>query len=125
MRVCYRIWLDNNGKAFGEGPFRLLQGVAETGSLHQAAARMGMSYRKAWNLLNQIEERLGFPLLERRVGGVSGGGSTITPQGLELMVHYERFREEIGREIRQAYNKHLGYMDSGPGRGQPQDDPPS
>jgi molybdate transport system regulatory protein len=112
MRVCYRIWFDNNGKAFGEGPYRLLQGVAETGSLHQAAARLRMSYRKAWNTLNSIEERLGFALLERKVGGASGGGSTITPAGKELMCHYEGFRNEIEQTIKQAFDKHLGYMDS-------------
>jgi molybdate transport system regulatory protein len=112
MRACYKIWFDNNGKAFGEGPYRLLQGVAETGSLYQAAARMTMSYRKAWSILNKIEERLGFALLQRKVGGVSGGGSTITPAGKELMRHYEGFRNEIEQTIKQIFEKHLGHMDS-------------
>lgn len=113
MRVCYRIWVDNKGKAFGEGPYRLLQGVVETGSLHQAAARLRMSYRKAWTMLNNIEERLGFPLLERKVGGASGGGSTVTSAGTELMRHYEAFRKEAEQKIKQAFEKHLGYIDSG------------
>ena len=115
MQVCYRIWLDNKGKAFGEGPYRLLKGVDETGSLHQAASRLRMSYRKAWNVLNDIEERLGFTLLERKVGGPSGGGSTVTPKGQELMRHYERFREEVEQQIRQAFDKHFGHMDFGDG----------
>lgn len=112
MRVCYRIWLDKNGKAFGEGPYRLLRGVAETGSLHQAAGRLRMSYRKAWSMLNHIEERLGFPLLERKVGGTAGGGSTITPAGKELMRHYEAFRKEVEQKIQHSFEKHLGYIDS-------------
>jgi molybdate transport system regulatory protein len=112
MRVCYRIWFDNKGKAFGEGPYRLLQGVVETGSLHQAAARLRMSYRKAWNMLNNIEERLGFTLLDRRVGGASGGGSTVTPKAEELMRHYEGFRREVEEQIKQVYDKHLAYIDA-------------
>lgn len=113
MRVCYRIWLDNRGKTFGEGPYRLLQGVVETGSLHQASARLRMSYRKAWTMLNSIEKNLGFLLLERKVGGASGGGSTVTPAGKELMLHYEAFRKEVEQKIEQTFEKHLGYIDSG------------
>ncbi|HAR96254.1 MAG TPA: molybdenum-binding protein [Deltaproteobacteria bacterium] len=111
MQVCYRIWLDNKGKAFGEGPYRLLKGVAETGSLYQAAARLRMSYRKAWNVLNDVEKRLGFTLLERKVGGPSGGGSTVTSRGQELVRHYECFRQEIDQQIRQTFHKHFGHMD--------------
>lgn len=113
MRVCYRIWLDNDGKVFGEGPYRLLRGVVQTGSLHQAAAQMRMSYRKAWNTLNQIEERLGFHLLERKAGGPSGGGSTITPAAAELMHHYEGFREEVKLAIEQIYRRHFAPTDPG------------
>lgn len=112
MRVCYRIWFDNKGKAFGEGPYRLLQGVVETGSLHQAAVRMRMSYRKAWNLLNNIEERLGFALIERKVGGASGGGSTITPAARDLMRHYEGFRGEVEQMMEQIFERHFGHIKS-------------
>jgi len=114
MRVCYRIWFDSQGKAFGEGPYRLLKGVVETGSLHQAAVQMRMSYRKAWNTLNQIEGRLGFALLERKVGGTSGGGSTITPAGKDLMCHYEEFRREVKQAIEDIYQNHFAHIDPTP-----------
>jgi len=108
MKLGYKIWLDQDGKAFGDGPFGLLKGVEETDSLHQAASRMGMSYSKAWRLIGTMEKRLGFPLLERTVGGLSGGGSRITPRAKEFMLNYERFRQEAERSLQRAFQRHFG-----------------
>jgi molybdate transport system regulatory protein len=107
MKLAYKVWLDNDGKAFGEGPYALLKHVRETGSLHQAAARMGMSYRKAWLTIHASEKRLGFPLLERTVGGASGGGSHITPAGRAFIKKYELFRKEVARVLETVYGKHF------------------
>lgn len=108
MRIRYKIWLDCDGKAFGEGPDRLLRKVEATGSLHKAAADMKMSYRKAWLLLNAMERRLGITLLERRVGGVSGGGSRLTQDARDFMKRYEAFRREIEEALGRIYEKHFG-----------------
>jgi molybdate transport system regulatory protein len=107
MKLAYKVWLDNGGKAFGEGPYELLKYVQKTGSLHQAAAQMGMSYRKAWLTIHASEQRLGFLLLERTVGGVSGGGSQITPAGRAFMKKYELFRTEVSRALETVYQKHF------------------
>ncbi len=108
MKVAYKIWLENDGKAFGEGPYRLLKGVERTGSLHKAAQEMRMSYRKAWLTINGCEKRLGFALLERKVGGSAGGGSDVTTAGREFMVQYELFRSELYQAIESAYSKFFG-----------------
>ncbi len=108
MKVGYKVWLDDDGKVFGEGPYWLLKGVEKTGSLHQAAAGMDMSYRKAWLTLQKAEKKLCFQLLDRKVGGTSGGGSHITPQGQELMARYERFRDEVRGSLDQIYSRHFG-----------------
>ena len=108
MKIMYKVWLDCDGKAFGEGPDKLLQRVETTGSLHRAAAEMKMSYRKAWLMLRAMEQRLGFTLLERKVGGVSGGGSQLTPEARELMKRYEAFRKEVEGALQQIYIKHFG-----------------
>jgi molybdate transport system regulatory protein len=107
MRVVYKVWLDRGGKAFGDGPYELLKGIEKTGSLHQAAAEMGMSYSKAWRLIGILEKRLGFPLLERKIGGPSGGGSQITPKAKEFMRRYEKFRAEVKELTERAYQKHF------------------
>ncbi len=108
MKLAYKVWLDRDGKAFGEGPYRLLKLVEKTGSLHQAAMQMKMSYRKAWLTIGAIEERLGFALIERHTGGLSGGGSTITEQGKDFIRTYEAFREDMKQALEAVYQKHFG-----------------
>ncbi len=108
FKIAYKVWLDCGGKAFGEGPDRLLQGVEATGSLHKAAADMKMSYRKAWLMLRTMEQRLGFTLLERKVGGVSGGGSRLTEEARLFMRRYETFRKEVEESLQQICRKHFG-----------------
>lgn len=107
MKIAYKIWLDNDGKAFGEGPYQLLKRIEEKGSLHQAAMDMKMSYRKAWRTLHAIEGKLGFALLDRQTGGAFGGGSQITDAGRELMKNYEGFRNEVREVLQEIYKKHF------------------
>jgi len=107
VKVGYKVWLDNDGKAFGDGPYELLRRVGKMMSLHRAANQMGMSYSKAWRLIRTLEERLGFPLLERKVGGQSGGGSLVTSQARNLMNHYEGFRRDIDTSLENIYRKHF------------------
>ncbi len=83
---------ENREKFFGEGPCRLLQAVERTGSLRAAAMEMGMAYTKSLRILRRAEEVLGFPLTLRAAGGISGGGSRLTPQGKEWLERYEAYR---------------------------------
>lgn len=108
MKIASKIWLENNGKAFGEGPFQLLRLVGEKGSLSQAAKSLNMSYQKAWVIIRKSEERLGFPLLDRKIGGVAGGGSQLTETGKEFMENYSRFREEAKKKLNAVFNKYFG-----------------
>ncbi|MFZ5648634.1 MAG: winged helix-turn-helix domain-containing protein [Bacillota bacterium] len=108
MRLAYKVWIEHNGKVFGEGPYTLLKGVEETGSLNKAASRIGMSYNQAWRLIKAIEGRLGYPLIHRRVGGAAGGGSEVTPQGRLLMERYSFFREGLKEQLEQLFQKHFG-----------------
>lgn len=116
LKVAYKIWLDNNGKAFGEGPYQLMKRIEQKGSLHQAAMDMKMSYRKAWRTLNAIETKLGFLLLHRQVGGASGGGSQITDAGRELMKNYEGFRNDAREALQKVFEIHFGQGKEKPGK---------
>ena len=107
MKIVYKVWLDQDGKAFGDGPYELLKRVEKTDSLHQAANQMGMSYSKAWGLIRSVEERLGFPLLDRKVGGVSGGGSSLTSEAREFMSTYDRFRKKVDVAIEKIFQQHF------------------
>ncbi|MDP2970188.1 MAG: LysR family transcriptional regulator [Deltaproteobacteria bacterium] len=109
MKLAYKLWLDSNGKAFGDGPYELLKRVKKTNSLRQAAFQMSMSYSKAWRLIRTLEQRLGFPLLERKVGGHSGGGSRVTPQARTLMQKYGRFRKDVKEALERIYQRHFAH----------------
>jgi len=107
-RLKYKIWLDKGGgKAFGDGPYQLLRGIRETGSLNQAAKSMNMSYSLAYNLLKQMEERLGFSLIISKTGGTGGGGSSLTQEAESLMRQYQEFKEECDALIRNCFEKHF------------------
>jgi molybdate transport system regulatory protein len=108
MKIAYKIWLKSEGKAFGEGPYLLLKGIEKTGSLHRAAMEIEMSYQKAWNILNNCEKQLGFDMIERRAGGVSGGGSNLTEAGKDFLHKYEQFRDDIDEAIEKIFRKHFG-----------------
>ncbi len=108
MKVAYKVWLDKNGKAFGDGPYELLRRVEKIKSLHRAANQMGMAYSKAWRLIQTLEGRLGFPILERKAGGKSGGGSQVTPKAKTLMNHYGRFRKDVKDAMERIYRRHFG-----------------
>jgi len=107
VKVAYKIWIDNNGKAFGEGPYRLLKLIEKTGSLHKAASQMDMSYRKALGIIQRAEDKLGIILLKRKIGGESGGGSTVTGDARVFMEKYEVFIKELDEAINSIFDKHF------------------
>lgn len=107
MEIHFNVWLDHQGKAFGEECFLLLEAVETTGSLNKAAAEVNLSYGGVLRVLRRSEERLGFALLERRIGGSSGGGSRLTPEAMDLMARYRLFTEELLRATRHIYKEHV------------------
>lgn len=86
-------------KAFGPGMSTLLRNIEKTGSLQGAAQAMNMAYSKAWKILKESEKAWGFALTARETGGRDGGGSTLTPQALELLAAYDAFMKEAGGEL--------------------------
>ncbi|MCX6644797.1 MAG: LysR family transcriptional regulator [bacterium] len=89
VKLKTKIWLGRDGNVvFGEGLARLLDGIDTLGSLSKAAKEEEISYRHAWGDIKRAEERLGFQLLERNIGGKSGGGSQLTPKARDLLAAY-------------------------------------
>ena len=106
LKLRYKIWLEKNGeKVFGDGPLDILCRVERTGSLRQAAEEINMSYSLAWNLIKDLEERLGFKLLKRKVGGENGGGSQLTEQSRDLMMKFEIFRDKAQKNLNLLYKE--------------------
>lgn len=107
MKPEMRVYLmdDENRKFFGEGPYRLLRAVEETGSLRAAAGTMDMAYTKALKMLRHAEQAVGAPLTTRSTGGKDGGGSRLTPEGKELLAKYEAYRDQCAEATRRIYHQ--------------------
>lgn len=110
IKPVYRLWIENDKgeKVFGRGPYELLKKIEECGSLNKAASELGMSYSKAFQVIKNCETHLGIKFLDREIGGVKGGGSTLTEGGVEFIKLYEKACQETSRkmeEIGQEINK--------------------
>lgn len=96
FRVNGSLWLEGNGRRFfGPGPVELLELIAETGSIRKAAKAMGMSYKKAWDIVSRINGLTAAPLVKTSIGGEDGGGSAISPEAKQLIAWYRELRERF------------------------------
>lgn len=91
--------------AIGPGRIELLEGVQRTGSLAQAARDMGMSYRRAWLLMQSLNASLRSPASLATRGGQMGGGATVTPVGRALIDTYRQTEESAARNIKRRFAK--------------------
>jgi len=98
----YEIWLETLNKEkilTGEG-FGLLLEIEKTGSLVAAANNLKISYRKAWGLLREVEQHLGFSLVKKQRGGASGGRSSLSPEGEALLNAYRALHFETDNAMK-------------------------
>jgi molybdate transport system regulatory protein len=77
-----------NGNRIGPGKIALLEAIKATGSISAAARRIGMSYRRAWLLVEEVNTALRQPAVAAATGGRQGGGAAITPIGEEVIALY-------------------------------------
>ena len=89
MRLTLRLDMDGE-HALGVGKVRLMERIDESGSISKAAKEMGMSYRRAWLLVDDLNQRFGAPLVETQRGGGGGGGAALSETGREVVKLYRR-----------------------------------
>jgi molybdate transport system regulatory protein len=89
--------------AIGPGKISLLEKIEQTGSLSEAARVLGMSYRRAWQLLASLNEGSAHPVTDARKGGAHGGGSQLTAFGRRMIRIYRAFDAETQRRARRAF----------------------
>ena len=103
-----KLWIEAGGRlVMSDYRVRLLELVAETGSLADAAAALGLSYRRAWGKVKEIEANLGRPLVSSEVGGAGGGRTALTPEAEDLIAAYRRFQQRVQEEVEGAYEAEL------------------
>lgn len=93
-KIKSRLWIEANGEILlGEGRVRLLKAIDQTGSLSKAARSIGMSYKKAWTLVDKVNSRAEQPVVSSSVGGLNGGGTSLTDHGRELVTTFEQINK--------------------------------
>lgn len=85
--------------AIGPGKADLLEAIRDTGSIAAGGRRMGMSYKRAWELVRQLNAAFREPLVAPAKGGVRGGGATLTPLGGAVLDAYRRMQAKAGEAI--------------------------
>ncbi|OHV13805.1 winged helix-turn-helix domain-containing protein [Kushneria phosphatilytica] len=92
------------GLVFGPGKADLLAGIENTGSISAASRAMGMSYRKAWQLMETLNSHFVSPVVETSSGGARQGGAQLTPFGRDLLKRYQqleaRARADAASELK-------------------------
>ena len=81
--------------AMGPGKAALLDAIAATGSISAAGRRLGMSYRRAWLLVDVMNRCWETPLVETAAGGSHGGGARVTTLGADILAAYRRLEDAI------------------------------
>ncbi len=95
-RLSIRIDLEPGGR-LGPGKIALLERIAATGSISAAGRAMGMSYRRAWLLVEALNGQFREPVVTTQTGGSHGGGAVLTPFGNELVSTYRSLQAELHR----------------------------
>jgi molybdate transport system regulatory protein len=106
LTVNGSLWLESNGKRFfGPGPVELLEYIELTGSINQAAKKMQMSYKKAWDIVNNLNSITLKPLVITATGGEKGGGSTISDEARELIAWHRGLRQRFKKFLEEETGK--------------------
>src|ERR1700740_1240662 len=109
--LSVRIDLDAEDR-IGPGKILLLERIKECGSISAAGRALNMSYKRAWDLVDEINRICRRAAVERQTGGKNGGGAVLTPFGLSLVARYRK----IERDAASAVKKELAALRSDIGR---------
>ena len=103
VRAFLRVYFRPDAR-LGPGKIRLLELVAETSSIADAARKSNnMSYRRAWMLIRSLNTMFSEPVLETKHGGKGGGGATLTAFGVELIQRFRSFEERMAIEAAKEF----------------------
>ena len=109
-QLSLRIDLDGEDR-IGPGKIELLEQIREQGSISAAGRAMDMSYKRAWDLVDEINRICGHAVVEPQAGGKNGGGAVLTAFGVSLVSRYrkiERDATSAARKELQAMRREIG-----------------
>ncbi|ALW83837.1 ModE family transcriptional regulator [Hymenobacter sedentarius] len=106
-RLNGRLWLEtDDGRFLGIGRLELLEQIASLGSISKAAQAMGMSYKRAWDLVSSMNAQAAAPLVTTQTGGSRGGGAAVTAAGHEAITAFRALQARF-QAFMAAETQHL------------------
>ncbi|HEV3118289.1 MAG TPA: winged helix-turn-helix domain-containing protein, partial [Gemmataceae bacterium] len=94
--VGVRVWVERAGQAIlGKGRLELLEGIDRWRSISEAARQLGISYRHAWLMIQDINQAAGEPLVATATGGIQGGGAQLTPKGQKALAIFRQLQDQL------------------------------
>ena len=113
MEVRSKIWLAVDGEpVFGSGREALFRAIDKLGSINKAAKDINLSYRKALSYIQIMEQRLGKKLVNRKTGGLHGGGATLTKEARDFMKKYELLEAGINEMLDKKFHDVFGTVNN-------------
>ncbi|WP_405575886.1 winged helix-turn-helix domain-containing protein [Winogradskyella sp. Asnod2-B02-A] len=93
-KIKSRIWIESENNVFlGEGRIQLLKAIEDTGSLSKAAKSLKISYKKAWHLLDSVNQSAKKPVTINTIGGKGGGGAQLTDYGKSVIKTFDEINK--------------------------------
>jgi molybdate transport system regulatory protein len=102
--------LGKGAPAMGPGKAELIERIAKTGSISAAARAMGMSYRRAWQLVEALNKDYREPVITTAIGGERGGGAKVTAFGKRLVAAFHAMEDKASAAIAadlQRFNRYI------------------
>ena len=95
-KIRFRVWVDKGDLPYiGIGRIVLLENIIKYGSITKGAEAINMSYRKAWQLVEDMNKISGKPLVEKKLGGKEGGGAIVTEEGKQIIKKFYKLQLQI------------------------------
>ena len=107
LQLDLRICLQAETSFWGTDSAQFLELIQTTGSMLSACQCMHMSYSRGWNMINEMERQLGYPVLVRSQGGNNGGGSELTPLGAQFLHSFRQMQEELIQQSQAIFHRYF------------------
>lgn len=96
VKIRFRLWIDQGELPYlGIGRIVLLENIMKYGSITKGAEAINMSYRKAWQLVEDMNKLSDKPLVVKRLGGKEGGGAIVTKEGKQIIKEFYKLQSRV------------------------------
>ena len=109
LKLHVRI-LTEDAIAFGPGKAELLEAIHRTGSISQAAKSMNMSYRRAWQLVDTMNQCFQSALVETQTGGSHSGGAVLSEFGLQVLQKFRQMEQKAKQTLADEFAEMANYL---------------